>query len=789
VITHPAFAVEPWSVRETKLDLNVLAQTESVFALSNGHIGLRANLDEGEPYGIPGTYLNSFFELRPLPYAEAGYGFPESGQTVLNVTNGKIIRLLVDDEPFDVRYGRLLAHERALDLRAGVLRRRVEWQSPAGTAIRVTSTRLVSFVHRSAAAILYEVEPVDSPVRVAVQSELIANEPAPPTSNDPRTAAMLESPLQSEDFSDRDTRIVLVHSTLRSKLLMAAAMDHTIDGPAGTVSAAESGADLGRLTIAADLAVGERLTVAKFLSYGWSSQRSLAAVRDQVIAGVAKAKYAGWEGLSAGQRAYLDDFWSSADVELEGDTELQQAVRFALFHALQAGARAEQRAIPAKGLTGPGYDGHTFWDTERFVLPLLTYTAPGAAADALRWRHSTLDLARERARQLGFEGAAFPWRTIRGQECSGYWPAGTAAFHVNANIADAVVRYQAAADDETFELEAGLEILVETARLWRSLGHHDAPGSFRIDGVTGPDEYSAIADNNVFTNLLAQRNLLAAADAVVRHPAEAAELGVDPEETASWRDAARDMVVPWDETLGVHPQSEGFTDHQVWDFANTKPDQYPLLLHFPYFDLYRKQVVKQADLVLALHWRGDAFTQEEKANNFAYYEPLTVRDSSLSAGTQAVVAAEVGQLELAYDYFGEAALMDLHDLEHNTRDGVHIAALAGTWIAAVAGFGGMRDHDGFLSFAPRLPARLERLSFRLRFRGRQLMVEATKKDAIYTLLEGRPLDLSHHGDQIKVAKRKPVTRPIPPIAPDRPPPSQPPGREPLRRGVDGNKES
>jgi len=785
VIAHPAFTVEPWSIRETELDLDVLAQTESVFALSNGHIGLRANLDEGEPFGMPGTYLNSFFELRPLPYAEAGYGFPESGQTVLNVTNGKIIRLLVDDEPFDVRYGRLLSHERVLDLREGVLRRQVEWQSPAGTAIRVKSTRLVSFVHRSAAAILYELEPVDSPLRVAVQSELIANESGPPGSNDPRTAALLESPLQSEDFSDRDTRVVLAHSTRRSKLLMAAAMDHTIDGPAGTISVAESEADLGRLTIATDLAVGERLTIVKFLSYGWSSQRSLPAVRDQVIAGVTKAKYAGWDGLLAGQREYLDDFWSSADVELHGDTELQQAVRFGLFHTLQAGARAEQRAIPAKGLTGPGYDGHTFWDTERFVLPVLTYTAPAAAADALRWRYSTLELARERAHQLGFEGATFPWRTIRGQECSGYWPAGTAAFHVNANIADAIVRYQAATGDESFELEAGLEILVETARLWRSLGHHDAPGSFRIDGVTGPDEYSALADNNVFTNLLAQRNLLAAADAVVRHPAEAATLGVDPEETASWRDAAREMVVPWDEALGVHPQSEGFTDHQVWDFENTKPEQYPLLLNFPYFDLYRKQVVKQADLVLALHWRGDAFTQEEKANDFAYYEPLTVRDSSLSASTQAVVAAEVGYLELAYDYFGEAALMDLHDLERNTRDGVHIAALAGSWIAAVAGFGGMRDHDGFLSFAPRLPARLDRLSFRLRFRGRQLMVEATKKEATYTLLEGRPLELSHHGERIKVSKRQPVSKPIPPISPDRPPPSQPPGREPLRRGVDG----
>jgi alpha,alpha-trehalose phosphorylase len=782
VITHPAFAVEPWCVPETHLDLEVLAQTESVFALSNGHIGLRANLDEGEPFGIPGTYLNSFYELRPLPYAEAGYGYPESGQAVLNVTNGKIIRLLVDDEPFDVRYGRLLAHERVLDLRDGVLRRRVEWESPAGTTVRVNSTRIVSFVHRSAAAILYEVEPIDSPLRVAIQSELIANEPAPPTSNDPRTAAVLESPLQSEDFSEREARIVLVHSTKRSKLLMAAAMDHVVDGPAGTFVDAECATDVGRVTIAADLGAGERLTIVKFLSYGWSSQRSLPAIRDQVIAAVAKAKHSGWKSLLEGQRAYLDDFWACADVELDGDTELQQAVRFALFHTLQAGARAEQRAIPAKGLTGPGYDGHTFWDTERFVLPVLTYTAPNAAADALRWRHSTLELARERARQLGQNGAAFPWRTIRGQECSGYWPAGTAAFHVSADIADAVVRYQAAVEDDVFELEAGLELLVETARLWRSLGHHDAEGRFRIDGVTGPDEYSAVADNNVFTNLLAQRNLLAAADGVARHPKAAAELGADLEEAATWRDAANAMVVPWDEALGVHCQSEGFTEHQVWDFANTRPDQYPLLLHFPYFDLYRKQVVKQADLVLALHWRGDAFTAEEKAANFAYYEPLTVRDSSLSASTQAVVAAEVGHLELAYDYFGEAALMDLHDLEHNTRDGVHIASLAGAWLAAVAGFGGLRDHDGFLSFAPRLPTRLERLAFGLRFRDRLLKVEATKTEATYTLEGGEPLELSHHGNRVTVSTERSVTRKIPPATPGRPAPSPPPGREPMFRG-------
>ncbi len=255
-------------------------------------------------------------------------------------------------------------------------------------------------------------------------------------------------------------------------------------------------------------------------------------------------------GLLAEQREYLDKFWERADVEVEGDAELQQAVRFALFHTLQAGARGEQRAIAAKGLTGPGYDGHTFWDTETFVLPVLTYTAPRAAADALRWRHRTLDLARERARLLGLDGAAFAWRTIAGQECSGYWPAGTAAFHINADIADAVTRYVAASGDQDFDADIGVELLVETARLWRSLGHQDSRGRFRIDGVTGPDEYSALADNNVYTNLMAQRNLQAAADAAERHPQRAGGLGVNDAELAAWRQAARSMLIPYDPVLG-----------------------------------------------------------------------------------------------------------------------------------------------------------------------------------------------------------------------------------------------
>jgi alpha,alpha-trehalose phosphorylase len=256
------------------------------------------------------------------------------------------------------------------------------------------------------------------------------------------------------------------------------------------------------------------------------------------------------------------------------------------------------------------------------------------------------------------------------------------------------------------------------------------------------------------------------------------------EETAAWRDAADAILIPYDQTLGIHPQAEAFTTHQPWDFARTAPEQYPLLLHFPYFDLYRKQVVKQADLVLALHLRGDAFSDEEKARDFAYYEALTVRDSSLSACTQAVVAAEVGHLELAYDYFGEAALIDLENLEHNTRDGLHIASLAGAWIVAVAGFGGMRDHDGLLSFAPQLPQRLSRLAFGLSFRGRRLRVEVEPHQARYSLLEGAPLEIAHHDQAVNLTAGTPVKRAIPP-PPARARPRQPRGRAPAPRQTAG----
>ena len=317
MIIHPCYSLETWCIRETTLDLDVLAQGESIFALANGHLGLRGNLDEGEPFGLPGTYLNGLHALRPLPYAEAGYGYPESGQTMINVTNGKLLRLLVDDEPFDVRYGRLESHERSLDLRAGTLTRDVRWVSPAGQTAHIRSTRLVSFTQRAVAAICYEVEAVGERARVVVQSELVANEPLPMPGSDPRVAAALSSPLVSEDHGTRgQTAVELAHRTAVSGLRMAAAMDHVIDGPPRIDIAAESDPDTGRVTVTTVLEPGQRLRIIKFIAYGWSSLRSRQALRDQVVAALTAARQTGWDGLVAEQRQYLDAFWDHASVEV-----------------------------------------------------------------------------------------------------------------------------------------------------------------------------------------------------------------------------------------------------------------------------------------------------------------------------------------------------------------------------------------------------------------------------------------------------------------------------------------
>ncbi|MEU9824962.1 glycoside hydrolase family 65 protein [Micromonospora chersina] len=783
---HSPQGDESWRIRRTAADLDRLGEIESIFALGNGWVGWRGTLDEGEPYEMPGTYLNGFHEQRELSYPEDGYAFPEHSDTVVSAPNAALVRLWVGGEPLDLRTGTVRRHERVLDLRAGVVRRKTEWISPGGRGVRVRSTRLVSLPRRPVAAVDYQVEPLDGPVEVRVCADLLANERVPERADDPRAASVIHDPLTAETGRHDGTDGVLVHRTERSAQRVAVAVAHQVDAPGTAATDTELTPDRFRLAVTGPLRPGERIRVTKFAAYECAHVDGTPAgeLADLVVAEADTARAEGFTALLDAQRAALDATWATADVELDGDPELQQALRFAVFHLLQSGRADGDRTIPAKGLTGNGYDGHVLWDTEGYVLPVLTYLAPGLARSALRWRHAHLPEARERAAELRLAGATFPWRTLGGRECSAYWPAGSAGLHVNADIADAVLRHVAATGDEDFLAECGVELLVETARLWHRYGHWSDTGTFHLTGLTGPDEYSALVDDNLFTNLMARRNLRGAADAAERLPEVAARLGADPAEIAGWRAAADAVHVPYDGKRGVHQQSAGFTEQPEWDFANTRADDYPLLLHFPYLELYRRQVVKQADLVLAMLRCPGEFTADEKARNFAYYEARTVRDSSLSAPAQAILAAEVGHLDLAYDLFAETALQDLEDLGDKTADGLHLASLAGAWLVVAQGFGGLRDDRDVLSFDPRLPRRITRLAFHLRWHGRRLRVTLTPEAARYELPDAGPADaveLWHHGERLRVTGDAPVARPMPPVPDPGPEPPSPPGRRPPRR--------
>jgi alpha,alpha-trehalose phosphorylase len=474
----------------------------------------------------------------------------------------------------------------------------------------------------------------------------------------------------------------------------------------------------------------------------------------------------GYDALAKVQKEFLDDFWPRADVVVEAEPRIQQAVRWNVFQILQASARAETTGIPAKGLTGQAYEGHYFWDTEVYVAPFLTYTTPRITRNLLRFRHSMLDNARDRAIELSEEGALFPWRTINGEEASSYYAAGTAQYHINADIAYAIKRYVDVRGDREILAEVGAEILVETARLWISLGFISPETErFHIHGVTGPDEYTTVVNDNTYTNLMARMNLRFAAEVIpwIKENRPEAyqhlvhETGLRIEEVDSWIQAADKMYIPYDEERGINPQDDNFLEKEVWDFKSTPVTKYPLLLHFHPLIIYRHQVIKQADVVLALVLLGNEFSLEQKRRNFDYYDPLTTGDSSLSACVQSILAAEIGYEKKALEYFQYALLMDLADVGGNVVDGAHVASTGGVWMSLTYGFGGMRDFDGKLSFDPRLPTAWGRLRFPLRFHDSHVLVDLNHESFTFEVTDGEPLTISVRGQEYSLEPGKPVT--------------------------------
>jgi alpha,alpha-trehalose phosphorylase len=777
------FPADDWNVIEKGYHPEFLAQLETMLALGNGYLGMRGCPEEGGPNVENATLINGYYETHPIVYVEGAYGFARTGQTILSVTDSKIIKLFVDDEPLWLPHANLLRYERRLNMRSGTLDREILWETPSGKQVSITSRRLVSFANRHVAAISYRVTLLNAAAPIVISSEMRANEPsASIDANDPRQTRVFASRVLHPRASyAKDCRIVLCHATEKSRLTLTCATDHSLDTScphAHKVSCAE---DFGQVAFTIDVRPDHPVHLTKYMVYHTSPTALPEELCGRAEWTMDRVMTQGFEQLLASQEQYMDDFWRRSDVRVRdiredrtkrSTVEIQQAIRFNLFHILQAAARAEDTGVPAKGLTGQAYEGHYFWDTEIYLLPFLIYTSPRIAKNLLTFRYNMLSQARTRARELGHRGAMFPWRTISGEEASAYYAAGTAQYHINADIIYGLRKYVQATGDEAFLRDYGAEMLIETARLWLSLGFFSEAkgGKFCINSVTGPDEYNTVVNNNAYTNLMARENLRYATQTVDAlrtadpdaYNTLARKTALEPTEVEAWKRAAEAMYVPFDEKLNIFPQDDSFLYREPWDFQNTPHDHYPLLLFYHPLDIYRKQVIKQADVVLAMFLLDDAFSQEAKKRNFEFYDPLTTGDSSLSSSVEAIIAAQVGDTDKAIQYGMAALLMDLADVGGNVKDGCHIASMGGTWMMFAYGLGGMRDYDGTLAFWPRrAPEDNAILRFPVTYRGQILEVEISHEKVEYTLREGEALVIRHETEEIQLTRESPAAvRPV-----------------------------
>ncbi|TWI63033.1 alpha,alpha-trehalose phosphorylase [Pseudoduganella lurida] len=759
------FPADPWRLREAAPDSATHFLNETLFALGNGYIGVRGTAEEGwsGPAGtsLDGTYLNGFYESEAIHYPETAYALAKTNQFMLNVPNTKGIAIWLDGERFDPLAGTLADYERSLDVREGVLERRLTWTSPSGRTIALRSRRLVCLDERHLLALEVQLTPVNfsGPVRiVAALDGAVKNLEA---GDDPRIgSAVSGASLELVDTVQEGDYSALVQRTRNSGFTIVSA---TLVEIAAQGQGTKDGLKL-ETAYAIDAVQGDTVTVRKYAAYHTSRDYPEDTLRERSRTLLDEARAAGFEALVARQAAYLADFWRDADVEIDGDDHLQQGIRFNEFHLLQSVGRDGKTNISAKGVTGEGYEGHYFWDTEIYIFPFFLYNRPDIARALLEYRWAGLESARRRARQMSHaQGALYPWRTIAGEECSAYFPAGTAQYHINADIAYSIRLYLDATGDDAWLRAHGAEIVMETARIWMGIGSTDRQGRFVINEVTGPDEYTALVNNNYYTNAMAQAHLEFAADIATRLAAEfpqdyariAAAMDLDPAEPAAWHDAARRTHLPYDAALGIHEQDDSFLAKKPWDFAGTPKENYPLLLNYHPLVIYRHQVCKQADVVLAALLLSSRFNADDKRRDFDYYEAVTTHDSSLSSCIFSIVAAEVGYADKAYDYFMETARLDLDDTHGNTCHGVHTAAMAGTWLGVAYGFGGMRTDGGTLRFAPTLPPQWQGYRFRIQLRGCLLLVDVKAGGTTYRLLRGAALQFTHHGRSVALSAAQP----------------------------------
>jgi alpha,alpha-trehalose phosphorylase len=753
ILKRPIYEIENISFNNNDLMVN-----ETVFHNANGYIGVRSNYEEGYPEGfdtIRGSYVNGFYDIADMRQAEKLFGLVEDKQTMLNVADSQTIHLIIDGETFSLFEGSAISSKRWLDMEQGITGRSIVWCSPAGKQVEIVIKRMTSFYQLSLFTIEYSVKALNFKGKIEFLSYHYGEVSNYSNENDPRVAKESGKYLIPTQALIEDGASYLTSQTSKSGLSVCSGVQHKVSKNSSINTKIKEHSAITMIETFID--ENETLTLTKYTVFSDSIRQKdcMANAKSEME----KALEVSIEALYEAQREYLKDYWENCLLEIKGDDDLTEAVNYNMYQLIQSVGKDEYCNIAAKGLSGEGYEGHYFWDTEMYIEPFFNLTEPAITKNLIGFRHNTMEQARENAKILGHKkGVLFPWRTIMGTECSGYFPSGTAGYHINGDIAYSVISYYLATKDLDFIADKGAEIIFETARLWMDVGNY-YNGSFRINEVTGPDEYTCMVNNNYYTNVSAQYNLrwavkfyelLKVANKVTM---VANRIGLSETEIKEFDEAATCMFLPYDESLKINPQDDSFLTKKVWDLKNTPKDHFPLLLHYHPLHLYRHQVCKQADTVLAHFIFEDAQSMDTIRNSFAYYEKVTTHDSSLSTCIFSIVASKLGMEEKAYDYLGDSAKLDLFNTHKNTKDGIHTANMGGNFMAIVYGFAGLRIKENGIYFAPAIPKVWEEYRFQINYEDSQIKVEVNAKESIFTLVKGSLKQIKVFGNDYELQNR------------------------------------
>jgi trehalose/maltose hydrolase-like predicted phosphorylase len=707
---------------------------EARLAIGNGAFGMRASLEQPILAARPGAFIAGLFDT-----SEREPRIP----ALVAVPDWFRLSLSAGGEPVALDQGQTLAYWRALDLRRGVLLGEWRQRTTGGRIVRVRKFRFASLSNRALAIQLAQIE-VEQASTLAMTSDI---QPVPALKLVTHTPGLLVWSTRSGS----------------ARLALATVVELQPDN-SGPVPA-----NVGYVpTLSWPAVPGEPRTFIRVtaLARGGGGESNPA---ERAQSALRRARRKGLEGMVASHVATWEKRWATSDVEVDGDANAQRALRFAIYHLTSAANPEDEHvSVGARGLTGEGYLGHVFWDTEIFLLPFYTFTWPEAARALLLYRYHTLPAARAKAVRLGYRGALYAWESAdTGEEATPPWAlsregrvipilCGTQEQHISADVAYAVWQYWQAARDVHFLLNAGAEILLETARFWASRAALEDDGDYHIRGVIGPDEYHESVDDNAYTNGMAawnlDRGLMVASLLQARWPARWGELSqkleLEPSELNQWREVSLRLVTGFDPGSGLFEQFADFLGLEDVDLRAYADRLAPLDVVLGPDRTRRSQVVKQADVLMLLALLPDEFDRGVLETNFRYYEPRCGHGSSLSPAVHALLAARLGDLQLAERYFHQAAMIDLDDARGDTALGVHMGGLGGLWQAAVFGFGGLSLGDDGPRLEPRLRAGWNSLAFRIRWRGRSIRFETRRQPAqVAVWLErGRPLNITVWGD-------------------------------------------